>query len=233
MVLLHGGGATSTVWFANVETLSRTHRLYAVDQIGDAGRSVHNGQPIKSRDDFMEWLDGVLDALALGSVDLCGHSYGAWLALNFALHAPKRVGKLVLLDPSECFTGMKLKFRLHALPLFARPSEQRSRDFLAWETGGRELVSAWLTLWALGRGTAYTSKVLPHRPTTSELQAATVPTLVLVAEDCRLHDIGQLTANAKSLMPNVVTATLPDTSHFTIPTRHPQRLNQKMAQFLA
>lgn len=59
LVLLHAGGATSTVWFANVGELSRTHRVYAVDTIGEAGRSVSDGRPVDSLAGFMEWLDGL------------------------------------------------------------------------------------------------------------------------------------------------------------------------------
>ncbi len=40
LVLLHGGGAISTAWFAIARGLARAHRVYAIDQLGDAGRSV-------------------------------------------------------------------------------------------------------------------------------------------------------------------------------------------------
>src|SRR3954468_708865 len=46
LILLSGGGATSTVWFANVGELSRAHRVYAVDVIGQAGHSVSNGRAV-------------------------------------------------------------------------------------------------------------------------------------------------------------------------------------------
>ena len=40
LVLLPGEGATSLMWSLNVATLSAHHRTYAVDRIGDVGRSV-------------------------------------------------------------------------------------------------------------------------------------------------------------------------------------------------
>ena len=118
LVLLHSGGATSTVWFNNVADLTRVHRVHAVDQINDAGRSVPAGRPVRSRDDLLAWLDAVLTGLGLNAVRLCGHSYGGWLALNYALHASPRVTHLALLDPTLCFAGMRLSYRLHAVPLF-------------------------------------------------------------------------------------------------------------------
>jgi pimeloyl-ACP methyl ester carboxylesterase len=50
------------------------------------------------------------------SADLCGHSYGGWLALRYALHSPQRARRLALLDPAMCFTGTRLSYRLHAVP---------------------------------------------------------------------------------------------------------------------
>src|SRR5439155_24765591 len=115
LVLLHGGGATPTVWFANVAELARAHRVHAVDHINDAGRSVPHGRPVRSRDDLMAWLDAVLTGLGLDAVRLCGHSYGGWLALCYALHAPQRVTHLALLDPTLCFAGMPLSYRPRAV----------------------------------------------------------------------------------------------------------------------
>ena len=40
LVLLHGGGLSSTAWFTNIAQLSANHRVYAVDAIGDAGKSI-------------------------------------------------------------------------------------------------------------------------------------------------------------------------------------------------
>jgi pimeloyl-ACP methyl ester carboxylesterase len=36
----------------------------------------------------MDWLDALFDGLGIDSADLGSHSYGGWLALNYALRAP-------------------------------------------------------------------------------------------------------------------------------------------------
>lgn len=232
LVLLHGGGATSTAWFATVGRLARAHRVYAPDQIGDAGRSVHDGRPITTPGDLMDWLDCLLDSLGVERVVLCGHSYGGWLALSYALHAPRRVSRLALLDPSECFTGMRLGYRLHALPLFVRPSAQRMRAFLRWETGGQPLDPAWARLAALGAEFPSTKVVMPRRPPPERLREATTPTLVVTAQCSRQHAPAKLAAAAQRLMPGVALTELPHASHHTVPTEHADPLAAQLLEFL-
>src|SRR5512140_2210724 len=51
VVLLHALFATVASWYQNVEALSQSHRVYAVDVVGEANKSCAV-QPIKSLDDF-------------------------------------------------------------------------------------------------------------------------------------------------------------------------------------
>ncbi len=233
LVLLHGRGCTSTVWFANAGVLGRAHRVYAVDQIGDAGKSVAEGRPVRRAEDFMGWLDGLLDQLGLDAAAFCGHSYGAWLALSYALHNPGRVTKLALLDPTSCFGGMNLGYRLRAVPLLARPSAQRARSFIEWETGRAALDPMWLSLACLSGEFLGSKIVMPQRPGAERLRTAGVPTLLVLAEKSRAHDIRRIGANARRLMPQIVSAVLPGASHHSIPAENPDRLNQELAGFLA
>lgn len=234
LVLLHGGGTTSTVWFANVAELSVTHRVYAVDLIGDPGRSVNDGKPMSGLGDLMAWLDGVFVHCGLDAAYVCGHSYGGWLALNYALHAPHRVRKLALLDPTKCFAGLSLNYLLHAAPMLARPTAKRVRAFFAWETGDAAIDSAWLELSTLGATDFPKSKVvMPRRPRPEQLRASTVPALVLLAENSKSHDIRRVATNARRLMPHAVTAVLPGVSHHSVPMVNPAELNRQLLEFFA
>lgn len=233
LVLLHGGGATSTVWFAIAGGLARTHRVYAIDQLGDVGRSVPHGRRITAAEDLMDWLDAVLDHLALPSTLLCGHSYGGWLALSYALHAPSRVRRLALLDPTDCLAGLRPAYRLRAVPLFVQPTASRMRSFLDWETGGARLDPGWLELTALGAGFRKSKIVLPRRPDTERLRALAVPTLVLLAEHSKAHDIRRVADTASPLLPHVTTSVLPAATHHTIPTDGAVELERQLLGYLA
>ena len=114
LVLMHGGRTASPGWFANAAELGREHRVYAIDTMGDPGRSVNDRRPVASRADLARWLDELIAALCLKNADYCGHSFGAWQSLSCALRAPQRVRRLVLLDPTQCFAGFTPSCLWHA-----------------------------------------------------------------------------------------------------------------------
>ncbi|QOV37634.1 alpha/beta hydrolase [Streptomyces ferrugineus] len=233
VVLLPGGGATSVVWFANVKDLAAAHRVYAVDLIGDIGRSVHDGAPLRGADDLVAWLDTLFAELGLDGAHLCGHSYGAWIALNYALHAPQRLGRLALLDPTNCFTGMRPRYLVHGLPTLLRPTAERIQAFHRWETGSDPEDPAWRTFLDSTAGARRSKVVAMRRPKARDLRACTVPALVLLAGRSRAHDARRAAAAARRLLPEAGVVTLPDASHHSLPTERPAELNRLLAEFLA
>jgi len=99
LVLLPSSAATSLFWKPNIEALSKNFRVYAVDNIYDFGRSVYM-RPIRGVADMMGWLDGLFAALGLeNNINLMGLSHGAWLTVQYALHARKRLAAIVLCAP--------------------------------------------------------------------------------------------------------------------------------------
>ncbi|MEU0189451.1 alpha/beta hydrolase [Streptomyces afghaniensis] len=232
VVLLPGGGTTSAVWFATVGALAAHHRVYAVDLMGDIGRSVHDGERLRGAGDLMAWLDSVFDALDLDGARLCGHSYGAWIALNYALHAPRRLGRLALLDPVNCFAGMSPRYLAHALPMLLKPTAERVRAFHRWETGHAPEDPVWRAFLD-STATARRSKVVAmRRPKARALRGCTVPALVVMAERSRAHNAPRVAAAARRLLPEAGVVTLPGTSHHSVPTERPAELNRLLAKFL-
>ncbi|SCF79805.1 alpha/beta fold hydrolase [Streptomyces sp. Ncost-T10-10d] len=235
LVLLAGGGSTSTVWYAQAAHLGRTHRVHAVDLIGDPGRSVAGERPIRTVEDLTTWLDAVVDGLGAGRSALCGHSYGAWIALHYALHAPPhRVRKLILLDPTQCFAGFRPGYLLHALPMLLRPGAKRTRTFLEWETGRAALDRTWLRLRYAAADFPSVRPVTGPRPEPEALGALDVPTLILLAEQSRAHDPARVAAAAARLLPHARTATIPGATHHTLPLHEPTagELNRRIEDFL-
>ncbi|MFE5876852.1 alpha/beta fold hydrolase [Rhodococcus sp. NPDC056506] len=233
LILLSGGGATSTVWFDNVGALSKSRRVFAVDTLGDAGLSIPNGDRMKSVDDLIEWMDSIVDCTGADTVDVIGHSYGAMIALALALHRPNRVGKLVLLDPNSSFSGMKAGYLLRALPLLLKPSRARRRRLLEWETGELSIDSDWLSLAELGTSDLpRPNLVVPQRPSEQDTSALDVELLVVLARDGRVHDAATVAKVVRERVPAARVEVLEDASHHSIPMVPADELNRVLVDFL-
>lgn len=231
LVLLPGGGATSTVWFATVAALSRQARVHAVDLPGDAGHTVATGQSIQDIGDLHGWLAGVLDAVG-GVADLAGHSYGGWIALTYALRSPERVRRLALLDPTRCFAGFAPGYLLHAVPTLLRPTAGRTAALLRWETGGRALDPAWAELAGLAAERPSTGKlVVGPKPDAAQIRRLDVPTLVLLGGSSRAHDIDRVGAAARRLLPRGTVAVIPGASHHSLPIDPATPVNEALTAF--
>ncbi|MER5630079.1 alpha/beta fold hydrolase [Streptomyces nitrosporeus] len=229
LVLLPGGSATGLVWFANAPALGKRYRIHAVDLLGDAGRTERRGTPLKSAEDLTAWLDALLDGLGLSRTHLCGHSYGAWLAVRYALHAPGRVDRLALVDPTQVFAGFRPGYLLRALPSLLRPSEARARAFLAWETAGTRPDGAWQRLYALATTVPGRKLIAGGRPRVSGLS---MPVLVLLAEHSRTHRAAEVADRARRALPRGEVALLPGATHHSLPLTAPEQLDDRLTDFL-
>ena len=114
MLLLHASGVPAWSWVYNVEELSRRYRTYAIDLIGDAGRSEYDSLDNRMRDgqDEAELYAEITDQLGVGQAHVVGASEGGFVATQFALHAPQRVRKLVLLGPMGYSGAVKSSLRI-------------------------------------------------------------------------------------------------------------------------
>ncbi|MEU3514521.1 alpha/beta fold hydrolase [Streptomyces sp. NPDC006654] len=229
LVLLPGGSATGLVWFANAPALGERYRVHAVDLLGDAGRTERHGAAPRTADDLTAWLDALLDGLGLARTRLCGHSYGACLAVRYALHAPQRVDRLALVDPTQVFAGFRPGYLLRALPTLIRPTEARARAFLAWETAGSRPDETWQRLYALATTVPGRKLVVGSRPRAAGLG---MPVLVLLAEHSRAHHARKVAERARRALPHGEVVLLPDATHHSLPLTAPHQLNDRLTDFL-
>ncbi|MTI46389.1 MAG: alpha/beta hydrolase [Firmicutes bacterium] len=98
LILLHGSVSNSFCWYSDVITFSKTHHVYAIDLIGEAGFSDPN-RPTYESGDYSSWLDETFKSLSLKTCSIVGLSLGGWMALDFATTYPDKVEQLVLLCP--------------------------------------------------------------------------------------------------------------------------------------
>ncbi len=98
VVLLAGALMTSVSWSPNVAALGAAHPVFAVDAVGDAGRSMHD-RPVRTRAELASWFDEQLNGLGIERAHVVGLSNGACIAPNQAVRAPTRLGSVAAVEP--------------------------------------------------------------------------------------------------------------------------------------
>jgi alpha/beta hydrolase fold len=101
LVMTHPAAVGGFVWSSIIASLSERRRVYALDTIGDVGRSelADPDRYPKKGSDYSAWLDDVYEQLEITQADVVAGSMGGWIAMHHAIYAPSHVRRLVLLGP--------------------------------------------------------------------------------------------------------------------------------------
>jgi pimeloyl-ACP methyl ester carboxylesterase len=215
VVLLHGYWATSTMWAPNIADFSQDYRVYAIDVMGQPSKSVP-AEPIRDAADYAAWLTATLDALHLDSVCLVGMSFGGWLALNYAVAAPARLRKLVLLSPGG-FLPMVRQFSLRGMLMVAVPTRFTVNSFMKWL--GMTAANARPVLELMYRGLKHfrllpeTARVMPTVFSDDQLRGMHVPTLLLIGDHEVISAPATALARAYRLIPHCEGELVPHCRH--------------------
>lgn len=116
VVLLHGLASDADTWDKAIDPLAAHGlRVLAVDLLGHG----ESDKPAGSYEltDFAASLAAFLDALALPSATLCGHSFGGALAMYFGTLHPDRVERLVLVSAGGLGREVHPVLRAASLPV--------------------------------------------------------------------------------------------------------------------
>ncbi|MCF8358452.1 MAG: alpha/beta hydrolase [Prolixibacteraceae bacterium] len=95
ILLLHGSGSNSAMWVSDAKALSEKYRVFAIDIIGECGKSAQIRPEFKDSN-HANWLMEIVESLGLSRVSLIACSLGGWIALDFTTKYPARVEHLVL-----------------------------------------------------------------------------------------------------------------------------------------
>lgn len=230
VVLLHGMGGTSLMWAGFVDDLDGRD-IYAVDTMGDVGRSVHRvafGDVV----DVAEWLDQTLSGLGLDRAHLVGNSYGAWLALNLVTHRPGRVRSISLLDPAG-LAKVSYAFYTWGAKVFVAafmPGPVRRRA--AVRLGMPMLEDKRIMRMAFRAQVNHPFRLPSEILSDDQLRAITVPTLLLIGERSELSRAQDVLARAQAVMLNVQAAIIPDVGH-ALPIDPKADAGSRVREFLA
>jgi pimeloyl-ACP methyl ester carboxylesterase len=231
VVFLHGMGATSLMWSGYIGLLEgRT--VYAVDTIGDVGRSQQQ-VPVSDTADLAAWLDAVLAGARIDHAHLVGASYGGFLALNQAVLRPARVRSIALVEPVGLvplrfgrfmlWGGAVLAASTLPAPMRRAAGHALHMPLLDDKRVMRMVLQGYLT---------HRPHVLPPGPLTDEqLRSVAVPVLLLLGEKSQVHRSCEVLARATELLPDVDAEIVPGAGH-PVPMSHTEHIAGRLNGFL-
>jgi pimeloyl-ACP methyl ester carboxylesterase len=229
-LLMHASGLSAWSWLYNVEELNKHFRTYAVDTIGDAGKSVLNDLDNFPRDGqaLSAFYLEIADKLGLDSVYIVGASQGGFIGTNLALYAPERVKKLVLLGPMGYAGTERTVVRIVLATLLPFKSIQDSTFRWAFgdDPGVREACEEWFRLVMTG---VMPKQARPKTFSPEQLQSLRVPVLLVLGERDGL--VGN-PENAEKLALNIldVQMVVLDTGH-AVGVERPEAVNSLIVDF--
>lgn len=111
LVLVHGHTGRWANWLANIPSLSRKHRVIAMDLPG-FGHSPMPREPI-TIENYGRTLDALMDRLDIDATAVVGNSMGGFAATELAIKFPQRVERLTLVSAAGLATkylGLSTEF---------------------------------------------------------------------------------------------------------------------------
>ncbi|WP_380280919.1 alpha/beta fold hydrolase [Kitasatospora purpeofusca] len=233
VVLLHGHAGHASNWYPQVAALGEHHPVYAVDTLDDPGRSVQRAVAAGPEENAA-WLDEVLAGLGLDRVHLVGLSYGGWLALNQAVHAPGRLASVAPLDPGG-IGKVPARFYAHMIGgLFGMLAPRRWRPALGRLLANPALSSPpeMIAPLMLAMRTYKPTTRPPARPfTDEELRSIRLPALVLLGRRSALLRPGPALARVTALIPGVRAEIVEHAGH-GLNLERPDVVNDHLLRFI-
>ena len=229
--LLHASAMSSWSWLYNIGGLNKYYRTYAIDTIGDAGRSVLDDIEKYPNDGkaLAELYKEIMDTLGVRKACFIGASQGGFISTNIALFAPERVEKLILCGPMG-YTGTNASVvRILLTTMFPVKAIQEST--IRWAFGNdpkvNQVVGDWFPLIMEG---VISRQARPQPFTQAQLQSLHMPALLLLGKRDGLLGNPE---NTKRLAKDIadIQVEILDTGHL-ISAERPDQFNKLVHDFI-
>ena len=201
VLLLNAGQMAGWSWVTNIGALNERYRTYAIDTIGEPGKSELSDITHfpKNGKEWSNLLVEITDNLGIENAFVVGASNGGFLALNFAIHHPERIEKLALLGamgltPSTNENIMRITFS----QMFPLKIVQDST--IHWSFGDDPELRSQIDEWFYLVFQTAPQQSPPITMKAEELQKVNVPTLdVLGTNDNLMGDLGAVRGLASNV----------------------------------
>ena len=218
-------------WLYNIKGLNEHYRTYAVDTIGDAGRSVLNDVdkfPTDGRA-LADLYTVIMDSLGVNKACFIGASQGGFISTNMALYAPDRVEKIILCGPMG-YTGTNASvLRILFTTMF--PAKPVQDSATRWAFGENPRINAEVGEWfgLILRG-VISRQARPQPFTTEQLNRLKMPALLLLGSRDGLVGNPENGKQLVKYIPNFRVEVL-DTGHL-ISAERPDDFNKLLLDFI-
>jgi pimeloyl-ACP methyl ester carboxylesterase len=231
-LLLHATGMAAWSWLYNIEPLAEHYRTYAIDHIGEPGKSELkdlNNYP-REPQELSDLCLEISENLRVQHSVVIGASNGGFLSMNYAYYNPERVHKLVLLGPMGV-SPPKLSTAVRMGLVSILPLNSLLFSTSRWAIGAgpsvQEKCGAWFT--TLMQGTI-PKVAFPRFITPEQKQSIKVPVLLFLGtKDNVVGDHKKAVENAQQF-PDIQIEVL-DSGHL-IGVEHADTANRRMVEFL-
>jgi pimeloyl-ACP methyl ester carboxylesterase len=195
------------------------------------GKSVPEHLPA-NRSDYANWLNDILTGLKISKAALGGISYGGFLSVNFALHFPEKVHRLVLLCPGLPFAPFTLSWMIYGMPMLLSSSRWAGEWFLRGASFKGYNRNDFVQEIFLTGVTGMRSKTV-MRPiiNDNEWKQIQIPTLLLVGESEILYNPRMALQRAKQLIPHIETELVAHAGHL-LHSDQPEKVSESVLKFL-
>jgi pimeloyl-ACP methyl ester carboxylesterase len=231
LLLFPGFGSNSTQYWPNISILANQCRVYAIDTVGQPGRSIPTG--VLSPSNCDSWIDEIVSALTIQSAYMMGLSLGGWLSLHYAINRPKRTRKVILIDPAATFLPMSRAFFLRSIiPFMIRPTRKGVIKFFNWLTRGYAVNPDYGEMMVQGILNARHPPLRAFPFSEAELRSLSNPVLLVVGEKSLIYDPRKAIERARRFVANLEVETIPNGSH-ALNMEQAEAVNHRVSAFLA
>lgn len=234
IVLLPGRSSGVPMWGLNLPGLLAKKTVYALDALGDAGLSIQT-RKLTSPADQADWIEQVFEELHLTKIHLVGHSFGGWLAANYAVHFPKRLVSLGLFEPVFVLRGLRWQVYLQATLAILPFLPQQLRDNMLSKIGGGAKVDRNDPIAALvaSATSSFITKVpQPTQITTAQLSALDMPVFVAIGGKSAMHNPDAVRQAAQTTLKHSTIKLWPTGTH-SLPMEFTDEVNAELLRFIA
>jgi pimeloyl-ACP methyl ester carboxylesterase len=223
LLLLPSFAGAAVVWRLNAEAFGAHFRTYALDVIGQPGKSLA-ARALRNRREYAAWLGEVMDGLKIDRACIVGCSFGGFLALNQAIATPERVERLVMISPVGSFASQywrliwAMRIRAPAVRLLRRLAGNRQKPSLADLRGRSARALPRDAKWAALIGVtmaeaAGVSVINPPVFSRRRLRSVRAPALLLIGDGETLYEPQAMLDLARARMPALQGAVVPGADH--------------------